>query len=525
MRLRRLGICFSVLLCAWGSGRAFGAAPTVAATASPNTGNTPLAVFFDSSGTTGAASYMWEFGDGATSTAPAVTHIYTVAGTYTATLTAFDAQGTASAPANLTITVNGAGSGVVTPGMNFRIAPTVASFRLNRAAPNSDSFKLRGVFNTVDLPTRLSNLAANVSINGVIVASGILNAEGEFFNPVKAPRPNYFVIINAKDQQINIQISKANLGAAFGQAPSSIGAATPAQKVALRVTLTIGASSYDVTQKFDYVPNANGGTGTYDLSKVRGDIGDGFFVISKASAIEVPDTRSHFYEFDGYLSLPAGALVDIPPNPIAILTAAETGNTVTIKTGRPHGFSVAQAVTVAGVTVPNMAQVDYNGTFAIASVPDATSFTYTLQTAGLPPGSGGFVAVNPVFGNWIFTFNQADKVAVPVDGRIIRARGKLVYVQPDRQLGGIHSIIIDPVKRTFVITTWDIRSNKNIGGTGLPTRGEAFTSFDFTVRMDLDLFDSKAKTSSTLSVVTATQLTRKTIDDAFWQTGRKKITQ
>jgi PKD repeat protein len=504
---------------------ALGAAPTVAATATPNSGNVPLTVFFDSSGTTGATSYQWDFGDGGSSTAPNVTHTYTVAGTYTATLTAFDAQNVASAPASLIIAVNGPGAGSVTPGINSRIAPTVASFKLNRAAANSDSFKLRGVFNTVDLPTRVTNLAANISINHVIVASGILNSDGEFFNPAKAPRPNYFVIINTKDQQINISIARANLGAAFGSAPSNISAATASGKVDVTVTVTIGANSYEFTQKFDYVANANGGTGTYDLSKGRGDIGDGFFVISKASAIEVPDTRSHFFEFEGYLALPKGALVDIAPNPVPIVTATEAGNTVTITTSKPHKLVVGQAVTVAGVTIPNQAQNDYNGTFAVVSVPSATSFTYVIQTAGLPAGTGGFVGVNAVFGNWVFTFNEADKVAVPVDGRIFRARGKLVFVQPDRQLGGIHTIIIDPVKRTFSITTWDIRSNENIGGTGLPTRGEAFTSFDFTLRFDLDLFDDKTNTSSTLSVVTATQLTRKTTDDAFWQTGRKQITK
>src|SRR6185295_12331188 len=106
---------------------------------------------------------------GATSTAVTVTHTYTVAGTYNATLTAFDPGGIASMPALVVITVLGPGAGNVTPGINFRVAPLQSSFRINRTAPNADSFKLRGIFNTVDLPSKLTNLAANVSINGTIV--------------------------------------------------------------------------------------------------------------------------------------------------------------------------------------------------------------------------------------------------------------------------------------------------------------------------------------------------------------------
>src|SRR5438067_2303189 len=110
---------------------AWSAAPTVVATATPNSGSAPLAVFFDGSSTVGASSYKWEFGDGATSTSATVTHTYTVAGTYTATLTAFDAQGNAYAPGQITITVNGPGSGTVTSGINFRIAPLFSGFKIN----------------------------------------------------------------------------------------------------------------------------------------------------------------------------------------------------------------------------------------------------------------------------------------------------------------------------------------------------------------------------------------------------------
>jgi hypothetical protein len=61
--------------------------------------------------------------------------------------------------------------------------------------------------------------------------------------------------------------------------------------------------------------------------------------------------------------------------------------TATILTLTPHGLSVGQLVTVAGVAVSA-----YNGTFTIASVPDATHFTYAATSGGLSPSGGGTAA-------------------------------------------------------------------------------------------------------------------------------------
>ena len=85
-------------------------------------GPTPLAVGFDGSGSTATnaaiTSYAWQFGDGATASGAEVTHTYTTAGVYTATLTVTDSNGmdnavstpivvTASSPAaNLPPTAN-----------------------------------------------------------------------------------------------------------------------------------------------------------------------------------------------------------------------------------------------------------------------------------------------------------------------------------------------------------------------------------------------------------------------------------
>jgi PKD repeat protein len=84
-------------------------APTASMTLTPQTGEAPLAVSFDGSGSIDAegpiASYAWDFGDGATGTGATVSHTYQSAGTYTATLTVTDAAGsTAQATATIDVT-------------------------------------------------------------------------------------------------------------------------------------------------------------------------------------------------------------------------------------------------------------------------------------------------------------------------------------------------------------------------------------------------------------------------------------
>ena len=58
--------------------------------------------------------------------------------------------------------------------------------------------------------------------------------------------------------------------------------------------------------------------------------------------------------------------------------------TATIQTSVAHGLSAGQLVTITGIGVTG-----YNGTFTIASVPDAAHFTFTAATGGLGASGGG----------------------------------------------------------------------------------------------------------------------------------------
>lgn len=85
--------------------------PTAVATANPTSGNTPLVVNFDGSGSTDPngdnLTYSWDFGDGNIATGITVTHTYTVIGTYTATLTVSDGNGESdNTTINITVSDN-----------------------------------------------------------------------------------------------------------------------------------------------------------------------------------------------------------------------------------------------------------------------------------------------------------------------------------------------------------------------------------------------------------------------------------
>jgi PKD repeat protein len=90
-----------------------GSGPTASFTASPLTGDAPLTVRFDASGSSdpdGDIVYHWEFGDGTAFVAfgPTVSHQYTSEGSYVAVLTVTDDKGaTDSASQTITVTAPG----------------------------------------------------------------------------------------------------------------------------------------------------------------------------------------------------------------------------------------------------------------------------------------------------------------------------------------------------------------------------------------------------------------------------------
>jgi PKD repeat protein len=109
------------------SNRCGAVAPTASFTATPVTGCAPMTVVFTNASFGSPTSYLWNFGNGATSTQTNPTYTYTVPGTYTVTLTA----------------TNGIGSNTNTQTNLI----TVANSFVGTALPFTETFE-SGVFTT-----------------------------------------------------------------------------------------------------------------------------------------------------------------------------------------------------------------------------------------------------------------------------------------------------------------------------------------------------------------------------------------
>jgi PKD repeat protein len=83
-------------------------APVAAFISNVSDGNVPLNVKFIDSSTNSPSSWVWSFGDGGTSTDKSPVHTYTVAGTYTVTLTASNGAGSDTVTRSGYITVSAA---------------------------------------------------------------------------------------------------------------------------------------------------------------------------------------------------------------------------------------------------------------------------------------------------------------------------------------------------------------------------------------------------------------------------------
>jgi poly(beta-D-mannuronate) lyase len=94
------------------------AAVTANFSASPSSGQAPLAVQFTDQSTGPVTSRNWTFGDGTTSTAQNPAHTYSASGTYTATLTVQNSAGNSSSKST-TIQVNPQPSGATLPSKVF----------------------------------------------------------------------------------------------------------------------------------------------------------------------------------------------------------------------------------------------------------------------------------------------------------------------------------------------------------------------------------------------------------------------
>jgi PKD repeat protein/photosystem II stability/assembly factor-like uncharacterized protein len=149
-------------------------------TASPRSGQAPLEVKFTDVSTGAASSYLWDFGDNATSTEQNPTHTYNTPGTYTVTLTTSGAQVadtetktdyiTVTPPAPVAAFGAAPTSGVVPLTVNFTNASTGA------ITSRSWSFG-DGATSSEQSPSHTYNSPGSYSVGLTVTGPGGTNAE------------------------------------------------------------------------------------------------------------------------------------------------------------------------------------------------------------------------------------------------------------------------------------------------------------------------------------------------------------
>lgn len=105
---------------------------------------------------------------------------------------------------------------------------------------------------------------------------------------------------------------------------------------------------------------------------------------------------------------------------LSITSVTRVGATVTVTTTEPHTLRVGVTVTVAGAN-----ETEYNGAFAIVSVPSDTTFTYTIAGTPATPATGTITATPTVTGSGFNITGTSSSISVLLN----RVRGCSIGIQ------------------------------------------------------------------------------------------------
>ena len=146
--------------------------PAAAFTATPTEGNAPLTVQFTDESTGNVTAWLWNFGDGNTSTEQSPSHIYASPGNYTVTLNASNAYGTASLskPGYIRITEGSFVNFIIDE--NVFVYGNVLKFSGNKVNGPGATVVITGGLNTNDLNGGASINVSDIYIGGDVTLNG-----------------------------------------------------------------------------------------------------------------------------------------------------------------------------------------------------------------------------------------------------------------------------------------------------------------------------------------------------------------
>ena len=116
----------------------------------------------------------------------------------------------------------------------------------------------------------------------------------------------------------------------------------------------------------------------------EGQPGTLLFVVVNANGAPIEPDAAPTWRLYGANGLVASGTGSASSFETGTVTGATNTNPVTITTAAPHGLSVGQSVTIYGVT----GNFGANGTYVVASVPSATTFTVAAAGNGNYAGGG-----------------------------------------------------------------------------------------------------------------------------------------
>ncbi|MCL4294078.1 MAG: PKD domain-containing protein [Anaerolineae bacterium] len=162
--------------------------PTPIFSASPVSGTVPLTVTFTNS-STGASSYLWQFGDNTSSTAISPTHTYTQAGVYTVTL--FASTGSLTTPLTRTnyITVS-----TPSPVPNFSGNPLTGTVPLTVTFMNSSTGASSYLWEFGDNTSGTAISPTHTYTQAGVYTVTLFASSGTLTNPLT--RTNYITVIS-----------------------------------------------------------------------------------------------------------------------------------------------------------------------------------------------------------------------------------------------------------------------------------------------------------------------------------------
>jgi len=266
-------------------------------------------------------TYLWQFGDAATSAIQSTSHAYTTTGTYTVTLTVTDINGCSSTSSQSITIIPPASGCFIAPSGTVTVCPNQLPFTLT--APPASSYQWYQNGNIIAGPTgTASTLAVSVAGNYTVVVTDM--------NGCKCTTPQVTVVVNPKPL-INITVSPSHL-VCLGSGINYVTLTTPP-----------GPGSYVFTwfkdgNLFDSVNTINdffGTTGTHVYKVVVTDTSTGCLDTASTTIVVCNVPAAPIITPSGSVNLCQGDSVKLTSSfgpPYIIWSTGQTSQSITVYT-------------------------------------------------------------------------------------------------------------------------------------------------------------------------------------------------